>query len=49
LVKLRFFAGLSYPEAADALGISERSAKRSWTFARAWLYRELSQAVRTEV
>ena len=44
LVKLRFFVGFSYQEAAQTLGISERSAKRSWTFARAWLYRELSQA-----
>jgi RNA polymerase sigma factor (TIGR02999 family) len=43
LVKLRFFVGLSYEEAAKILGISERSAKRSWSFARAWLYRELSQ------
>ncbi len=43
LVKLRFFVGLDYAEAADTLGISERTAKRSWTFARAWLYRELSQ------
>jgi len=43
LVKLRFFVGLNYEEAAQALGISERSAKRCWTFARAWLYRELSQ------
>jgi len=43
-VKLRFFIGFSYEEAAQTLGISERSAKRSWTFARAWLYRELSQA-----
>jgi hypothetical protein len=33
----------SYEEAAQALGISERSTKRSWTFARAWLYRELSR------
>ena len=41
LVKLRFFVGMSYKEAAQALGISERSAKRYWTFARAWLYREL--------
>jgi RNA polymerase sigma factor (TIGR02999 family) len=46
LVKLRFFAGLSYQEAAEALGISERSAKRSWTFARAWLYRELSKVAK---
>ncbi len=44
LVKLRFFVGLSYDEAARALGISERTAKRCWTFARAWLYRELSQS-----
>jgi RNA polymerase sigma factor (TIGR02999 family) len=42
LVKLRFYVGLSYEETAQALGISERSAKRCWTFARAWLYRELS-------
>ncbi len=43
LVKLRFFVGLDYEEAAKVLGISERSAKRYWTFARAWLYRELSR------
>ncbi len=43
LIKLRFFVGLNYEEAAEALGISERSAKRSWTFGRAWLYRELSR------
>ncbi len=43
LVKLRFFAGLSYEEAARAMGVSERTAKRCWTFARAWLYRELKQ------
>lgn len=42
LVKLRFFVGLDYADAAKALGISERTAKRYWTFARAWLYRELS-------
>jgi RNA polymerase sigma factor (TIGR02999 family) len=41
LVKLRFFVGLSVEEAAGALGISERSAKRYWAFARAWLYREI--------
>jgi RNA polymerase sigma factor (TIGR02999 family) len=37
LVKLRYFAGLSIAEAALALGISERTAKRHWTYARAWL------------
>jgi RNA polymerase sigma factor (TIGR02999 family) len=39
LVKLRYFAGLTLPEAASALGISERTAGRHWTFARAWLRR----------
>jgi RNA polymerase sigma factor (TIGR02999 family) len=43
LVKLRFFVGLDYVEASQTLGISERSAKRCWSFARAWLYRELSR------
>ena len=43
LVKLRFFVGMSYAEAAEALGISERTAKRQWSYVRAWLYRELSR------
>ena len=42
LVKLRFFAGMSNQEAAQALGVSERSAKRYWTFARAWLFQEIT-------
>ncbi len=42
LVKLRFFAGLTMPEAAAALGISLATAERSWTFARSWLYAELA-------
>ncbi|MCA9064982.1 MAG: sigma-70 family RNA polymerase sigma factor [Planctomycetaceae bacterium] len=37
LVKLRYFAGISEQEAADALGISRATASRHWTFARAWL------------
>ena len=41
LVKLRFFVGLRIPEAAEILGISATTAKRHWTFARAWLYDEL--------
>jgi RNA polymerase sigma factor (TIGR02999 family) len=41
LVKLRFFAGLSTEQAAAALGISERTARRYWMFARAWLHDEL--------
>src|SRR4051794_20172089 len=38
LVKLRYFAGLSLPEAAAALGVSVATAKRHWVYARAWLY-----------
>ena len=41
LVKLRFFAGLTLEEAARALEISAPTAKRHWTYARAWLYREI--------
>ena len=37
LVKLRYFVGMSIEEAAEAMGISERTAKRYWTYARAWL------------
>jgi len=44
LVKLRYFAGLSMPQAAEALGISLRTAERNWTYARIWLHRELSRA-----
>ncbi len=42
LVELRHFAGLSVAEAAQALGISPRTADRIWMFARAWLHRELT-------
>jgi RNA polymerase sigma factor (TIGR02999 family) len=41
LIKLRFFAGLSNVEAAEALGLAERTAKRAWAYARAWLYEEI--------
>ena len=40
-IKLRFFVGLTNDEAAQALGIPERTARRHWSFARAWLHREL--------
>jgi RNA polymerase sigma factor (TIGR02999 family) len=43
LVKLRFFAGLTMPEAAQALGVSLATAERYWTFARTWLYTELTE------
>src|SRR5262245_25399702 len=41
LVQLRYFAGLSIPEAAKALGVSPRTADRLWAFARVWLLREV--------
>jgi RNA polymerase sigma factor (TIGR02999 family) len=37
LVKLRYFVGMTLPEAAEVLGLSLRSAERLWTFSRAWL------------
>ena len=42
LVKLRYFAGLTMPEAASALGISLATAERQWAFAKSWLYTELA-------
>lgn len=47
LVKLRYFAGLTMAEAADALGVSIATAERYWTFARSWLYAELSECSRS--
>jgi len=44
LVKLRYFAGLSMPQAAEVLRISLRTAERNWNYARIWLHRELSRA-----
>jgi len=40
-VKLRYFGGLTLVEAAEALGIPEGTAKRWWTYSRAWLYRTI--------
>jgi RNA polymerase sigma factor (TIGR02999 family) len=42
LVKLRYFAGLSHQQAADALQISRRAADRLWALAKTWLYRRIS-------
>jgi len=43
LVKLRYFAGLTIPQVAAALGISSTTADRYWAYARAWLHRELKK------
>ena len=43
VVKLRYFAGLTADQAADALGISVRTVNRHWAYARAWLYQQLSE------
>ena len=41
VVKLRYFVGLTNVEAAQALGLSERTVKKYWAHARAWLFREV--------
>lgn len=46
VVKLRYFVGLTHEEAADALGISVRTAKYYWAHARAWLFQEITRADR---
>lgn len=43
LVKLRYFAGLTFVEAAEALGISVPTAKRDWSYARAWLHHAIGE------
>ena len=45
LIKLRFFVGLPNVEAARLLGIPERTAKRTWAYARAWLHEELKKSL----
>ena len=43
IVELRFFAGLSVEEAAEALDVSPRTVKNDWSFAKLWLLREISE------
>jgi RNA polymerase sigma factor (TIGR02999 family) len=43
LVKLRYFAGLTHQQAAEALGIGRRAADRLWALARAWLYQRIAE------
>lgn len=44
LVELRYFTGLTIDETAKVLGVSPRTTKRNWAYARAWLQRELSDS-----
>lgn len=46
VVELRFFGGLELVEIVDVLGVSERTIKRDWAFARSWLARELNGEAR---
>jgi RNA polymerase sigma factor (TIGR02999 family) len=43
LVKYRYFVGLTLEEAADVMGMSVRTAKRDWAYARAWLFNEVNR------
>lgn len=43
VVRLRFFAGLTNEQAAEALGVSQATIKRRWEFGRTWLFREMSR------
>lgn len=45
LVKLRFFGGFELAPAAEIIGVSERTAKRRWAYARAWLFKELTRSL----
>jgi RNA polymerase sigma factor (TIGR02999 family) len=44
VVKLRYFAGMTNEETAEVLNISVTSAKRYWTFARAWIFNEIGKS-----
>ncbi len=48
IVELRFFGGLRVNEIAEVLDISERTVRRRWSFARAWLFRELGRGESSE-
>jgi len=44
IIELRFFSGLSIEDTSEVLGISPATVKRSWTAARAWLFREMNRS-----
>jgi RNA polymerase sigma factor (TIGR02999 family) len=45
VVKLRFFVGMSHAEIANALDISEKTSKRYWAHAKAWLYQKIKEGI----
>ncbi|PWU16794.1 MAG: hypothetical protein C5B50_12670 [Verrucomicrobia bacterium] len=47
IVQLRFFTGLSLEQAGEVLGVTERTAKRDWAFARAWLYHDMRASIQS--
>jgi RNA polymerase sigma factor (TIGR02999 family) len=46
VVKLHYFAGLNHAEIGELLGLSERTVKRYWSYAKVWLYRQICEQVR---
>ncbi len=46
VVELRFFAGLDNSEIANLLGVSDRTVKRDWEFAQAWLFAKIAKSYR---
>ncbi|MDF1843524.1 MAG: ECF-type sigma factor [Rubripirellula sp.] len=48
IVELKFFGGMTSEEIADEIGVSVRTVKNDWRFAKAWLYRELGSDIETE-
>jgi RNA polymerase sigma factor (TIGR02999 family) len=46
IAKLRFFGGLTLEEAGKVLGVTDRTAKRYWAYACAWLFDEIRQMIR---
>lgn len=49
IVRLKYYAGLEIAHVAQAMGISERTVKNDWTFARAWLAKALDEQPRNEL
>lgn len=47
IVELRYFSGLTIDDTSEVLGVSPATVKRSWTAARAWLYREMNRSSHT--